>query len=432
MKFIRVLFIEIMLKFAFGWTNPVDLFASENSIFINDVYLDSSTKIMHILWNSAGSHSMSYWQIDNSQKLISKSRLTNDNITLVITGKITGANNGNNLYISIMARRFCDQDLSSECHDQYFTESTDNGLTWNPLIQVPRENLDDKCERLGDNLLFVRETGRLFIFYHKICEVSDENDYLFFVTRPAGIRYFNNEKRLFDAMKTIRPSIISTYIFKNNKPAVYIFWGDLANSPQRHILFSQTSDNGQTWSNPQKLGDQIISPKLFAGFNSLNVYANKLVSNTIVGLYAITPPEELHLFYMTEFEKDFTIIKDATLNPQDTLIWDYKTSSMAICGTQKIPAIFILAQTDEDLLEYSIRDLKNMKNVVRGNEPFEENTRIFGAKIMCQFIEDQRVLLTVIAILQGDDGKMHMVATQKYEDLAEIFFKNNSDLVALA
>ncbi len=161
-----LLVVVIAIGSVMGWTVPVML--EQRTVMAYDMYFDESTGFQHVLatYMDFLTQSVIYYQIDTQNK-VAHSLVLNDKHVLFYTGlKITGRGNGQTLY-AVLEGKYQHENVSD--FDQLFTESNDNGQTWSPLSPVPRKYMNDGCQRCGESILTLGNTGRLFIFYRVDC-----------------------------------------------------------------------------------------------------------------------------------------------------------------------------------------------------------------------------------------------------------------------
>ena len=395
------IFIAI-LSCVFGeWTHPVDLYQDSLIFYPKDLYTDPSTGTSHALWCAHQSQYMNYWRITESQAVISRTPIVDPIITSFFAGRIIGPGNGRDLYMLTMGTRGV-----HDSYDQFLSESHDNGDTWSQFVRPPRDDMDDECDRYGDALLLIKETGRIYLFYQLDCEGQYAK--LAFVTRPPGSQVFSRERVVIDNPdhEQIRPSITAEYTIESEKMVLHIVWGEVDNRERRRVMHVRSQDYGLTWSVP----GIVSGTDKCAGMWSISSIAGKK-EGILMGTYAVSASEKLKLFYSKDNGRNFTVV-DSSLNNQQIYIWEYRPNSMAICGGKDRPMLFMLSHTKYDEVEYSIWDLNTMQ-VERVEVPFSGITIYAGAKLTCYSRDDKTVVINVwVHSLQDDDERYHILFAQ--------------------
>ena len=184
------IFVLLAIGTALSWNTPTML--ESRGVGLNDFYVDPFTGTHHLIvtfYYDKPVSNVYYYQLDESNKVVYSSVWNDTNVLRYYGLRIIGSGNGKNLYAVLEGTykhgHFTDQ-------DELFTESADGGRTWSPMIPVPRKDMNDGCQRTGQCIIQVAETGRLFIFYHVDCRIR--SPVLSYVTRPPGSQVFTQEK----------------------------------------------------------------------------------------------------------------------------------------------------------------------------------------------------------------------------------------------
>eukprot|EP00830_Metopus_es_P012820 TRINITY_DN2964_c0_g1_i1.p1 TRINITY_DN2964_c0_g1~~TRINITY_DN2964_c0_g1_i1.p1 ORF type:complete len:433 (-),score=60.17 TRINITY_DN2964_c0_g1_i1:53-1351(-) len=382
------------------WTVPEDLLQSNKQNFIKSMYTDPTTGITHLMFCRTYAENITYWQIDRNNHVVFKDHLSDPTMAGIYSAKIIGAGDGKLLYVLFMGTRNC----KGLYYDQWFTESKDGGRTWSKMVKVPKDDMDDHCDRYGDSLLIIHETGRAYISYH--CDCPNENPRLKYSQRPPGSSLFTKEVDIYynQSNNHIRPSITMEYTFKNGKPIVHFFWVNY-NSKERMVMHMMTDDNGLTFSEAKA----ISGTDSYRGFLSLNTESNRKVSSALVGTYAIFGPSPIRLFSSLNHGESFKAI-NGSITDQTEYSWDYRTNGMAMCGLASSPKLVMLTQTEYKTFEYSIWNVNTM-SVQRFEHPFTEIRRGYGVKLSC-YLNAGKITVTAVVSVQGEDQQYHLLISQ--------------------
>lgn len=388
----RVIFLAALLLGALAtWTKPADIYSSGSLFFAKELYTDPSTGIHHILHGSSFATVINYWQVNADDTVKLKLQFHDASLAGFFAGRIFGLGDGKNLYVQFMGLRRVG---SNNVFDQWFGESTDGGATWSALVRVPRDNMADSCHRFGDAAVATSE-GRLFIYYHVECPPDFAK--MYYVTRPPGSKVFTSEKLLYEdsAFNQIRPSVTAEVTLKNGKPLLHVIWGNY-DSTLRPVMYTQSGDNGVTWTTPKQISN---AGDFYSGFMMLTSTSNaKAAGSTVAGTYAVSPPHKLRMFYSNNNGEKFDVI-EATHLHQDLYTWDFRTNAMCICGPK--PTLYVLTQTHDDLIEYAVWDLATMK-VERPEDPFEDIIRGYGVRLSCSIVNNKPIVTALVPVYLED------------------------------
>jgi len=311
------------------WTDLIDF---GKNIQPKSFITDSVQGFHHILVKN--SHNIEYWKLTLDRKFITKQIFDDPLISHYLYGKII-SDNSQNLYIVITAIL-----KENNLRILLFSESSDYGKTWtNPTQIMKNENL---CDRQGEAIFIVQETGRIFLFYHKNCTMKDE--FISFVSRPQGSALFTNEQ---DAYKiefrdNLEPSVTATYeTIENGITKIHLFWTEYnATNKKQFLLYTDSINNGINWENSRNIING--SP---CGFFPLSIYANTNFINP--GLFAFYRDDlffESRLINSLDFGKNFNLLTKSKLQMLFT-VQNGHAHNMAVCGSPKNPILF-LASTD--------------------------------------------------------------------------------------
>ena len=173
-----------------NWTNPI-LIETNGSTYSNGIYLNPNKDIF--VFYSKG-NSICYKIV----KDIPKENCLPQSVS-VMDLFVTGINDGNGVFIAFSANRSingknCNVNDTSGCNDVYYIESQDKGSTWSKALQVPRTNLSDAVHRNSPQVLYINETGKIFIFYNM---PGEEIHKIYKVSRAKGANVFNTEKEIY-------------------------------------------------------------------------------------------------------------------------------------------------------------------------------------------------------------------------------------------
>lgn len=246
------------------WTIPVTPFGINHLglIQIRSVYTDLATDISHVLISDYEYRWTFYLAIADDGKLIRSHKFT----TAVDVGVVTGADDGKHIYISLWVALTYFKTVTN------FTESLDGGATWSTPITVSTSGIDD--------MLLIKETGRIFIFLHNDTGMGDVR----MVSRAPGSTIFSKESIIVNA-GIYHPYMKAGYNFYQGKQTIHLFFTD---GELEMLNYSQSLTNGETWTKPVTvikhrpyLNHLVSEPKLSEKvFVSYNDFAEFLMSTS--------------------------------------------------------------------------------------------------------------------------------------------------------
>jgi len=139
---------------------------------------------------------------------------------------------------------------TSGCLDVFYSASGDDGKSWETPRRIYRENMNDRVNRVDPILMYLKETGRVFIFYTHYVDREDDTWYLKFVTKPKGSTIFSNEAIIMHFPHG--GDAIPVYTFNNNKATVHIVYSALIRNEYTHFYYTY-SDNLIDWHETKEI-----------------------------------------------------------------------------------------------------------------------------------------------------------------------------------
>eukprot|EP01022_Parablepharisma_sp_SALTPOND_P000226 TRINITY_DN100_c0_g1_i1.p1 TRINITY_DN100_c0_g1~~TRINITY_DN100_c0_g1_i1.p1 ORF type:complete len:587 (-),score=-38.40 TRINITY_DN100_c0_g1_i1:118-1878(-) len=305
------------------WTAPVEFGRnSHQSSMVLDMYTDPSTEISHVLymyWSGASAYC--YSAIYPNGSLIHSTKFSIHHYYWSHGSKIKGAGDGRHLYIALGGTRRIH--TGGLFHDVSFTESSDGGKSWSPMVQVPKENSSDTNNRVMNDMVYIKETGRIFIFYFS------SPDKVYVVTRSPGSSIFSLE-RLIAQTATCHDSngcIAATYSYWLSKLLIHVVFAD-----GKHLLYMRSSNNGISWSSPRVIAKDFV-------YAIHGVEADKVLPSAIALIYErYEEPAPYALIvsknYGDNFSEPMNIGKYKSPHTHFT-----STGGLKICGARGFPTL---------------------------------------------------------------------------------------------
>jgi hypothetical protein len=218
-----------------------------------------------------------------------------------------------------LKERTCEEADKGGCLEIDFTESKDGGLTWSAPVLMQRSNMNDAASRFAASVVFVKETGRLYLFYVKQMNGQDQ---IAFVTRPPGSITFSPEKIV---LQTYYRQYVpgATYTMKANKPIIHLVYP----VDEGKIMYAY-SENAIEWKNPIVIANKVI--------NCLPLISNSDVSNGTL-FFGYVDNEEIPYLLTSE---DHGVKWSAPFKASNKPAFE---GDLDLCGTPQNQKLFFVA-----------------------------------------------------------------------------------------
>jgi len=275
----------------------------------------------------------------------------------------------------------CDSDNTKGCVDVFYAESKDEGETWGTPRQIPRENLTDFAVRDRPSVLYIKESGRIFIFY-RYYDNQGNTRTIGCVTKPSGSSIFSNEVLIAEAENAV---YINTpvYSFSNNKATLHLVY--LVEVEKSRIDFLYISSiNGVTWEKPKKLYSSFSEY-----FKAYWLFSDHSIDNKAIhAIFSIWGrPDNNMIATMNSYDEGKTWTEPAEFTNAVNI------NSAAICGTADNPILILSASIYYPRQEYSFWVFNIYKEEFMEFEmPFENSNDISVASVSCGLYHDKLLM----------------------------------------
>jgi len=293
----------------------------------------------------------------------------------------------------------CNPHYTYGCFDVYYAESHDDGETWGNPVQVPRENLTDYAGRERPSALYIKETGRAFIFYRYYREV-DEKYRIGFVTKPSGSTIFSNEV-LIEETTNVTYFNSPTYTIGDNKATLHIIFTVEFERSKTDFLYI-SSVNGINWEKRQLL---YTSPAVF--FKNYWVLSDHFVDNKAIHVVFSRwgNVNNNMITIRSSYDEGKTWTEPAEFTNA------VNVNSAAICGNEDSPIIFMTANIFYPNEEHSFWMYNVFKEeFVEIERPFDDLLGVTPSSISCGNFNGQ---LLIRAFGYDFDSKEAYITSQK-------------------
>ncbi len=223
-----------------GWTEVTQLLAPTLNATILSVHRDPSSSLNHLVLGTSLPSQYIHMAVTDDAKIVAQSAFAD---RIHRNAILRSAGDGSRLFLAF------DVATAQGGYAIVFVESSNSGKTWSsPLSAV-------KFEVAGSlsDLLFVPETGRLFVFF-----TTYPGYELRMVSRAPGSAVFSAETRVArEAYHGYRSSAKAGYSTLQSSKAAYIHVAYRANGTDL-LMYVRSDTNGVTWSSPKMVGDRIL------------------------------------------------------------------------------------------------------------------------------------------------------------------------------
>ncbi len=381
-------FCALILPSCLGWTQPINIGNGEPFVAPKSLYADPVSGILHLLVKHNHDDIMDYWQLSPEGKRLQKFVFSDPAMTDFEYGSIIGSEQ--NLYCTLVGG----PDFAS-ARVIAFAESSDYGKTWTKLVFLSGSN--DDCDRTGAALLRVKETGRLYVFYHRLC--GKDNETVAYVTRSPDSHVFAGEKTILSVGTSFpyMPNIAATYTYSNKRATLHLFFGE---GPQLNesLWYTSSVDNGLRWSaatRPGKVGAPF-------GIFPIAAVAGSQLPEFVAAAYRDSTEFQYRICYSGDQGKTFSVLNVQRVGRMHSFPATRSHSAM-MCGTPKTPLLFWLSENqDENTMLYGYWNLRTMTGGWQSH-PFHEDANAMDVLLSCVTNEKDNEVV-VSAFVFGKSG----------------------------
>lgn len=268
-------------------------------------------------------------------------------------GDHIGAGDGKTLFaVSTTFRKTagspnCRKGDTTGCSEIIFSESVTNGETWSVPLVAQRTDMDDFYFRIFPAIVYIKETGRILIYYAVASSVIDFS--IAMITRPPNSKIFSKERILFKFSQPIG-EIRATYTMLNNQPIYHLGFTKVPK-----IIYTSSTDT-INWKPFKILAEGAQSPEM-----KINIRADtKLLENTVVFTF-IDHNEMANILISNNHGNDWS--KPFKVKESVRII------RSAYCGTGKVQKVIMLLEAwyPKFTIFFAEFDLKTLE--VKFSEP---------------------------------------------------------------
>lgn len=350
-----------------GWTELKTIKEGRNWGKISTMYTDSSTNIHHFASAETGSSAIHYMQVDADLNIIKESTFLVTDCSYTQKAFVRGPDNGKDLIIVVEGEKYSG---SRRISDLWYAESSNNGKTWTQWYKI--DHSADQEHRSGDTVLWIKETGRVFIFY-EIRALSQH--YPCMVTKAPGSTTFSKEKILTYNYKVLDILGADYTISTKKQPVLHLFFGNNNETSHLHeIMYMNSTDQGTKWSTPVS-----VSGKDYCNAQdwSTGVLGGRANLATILVAYALETPTKMMLAHSESHGKKFKTI-NATNHAVAMFHPSYRAVAFALCGPNpKKLYLFSFIQTDSTEFEATVWDA-NKLTYMKLDHPVKGTNNYYG------------------------------------------------------
>ncbi len=392
MRTATILAIFVLLHAALSrWDVQTKIYSTDNSISDQHMWLDESTGYHHIVFSErVGKVAKAMYLVHYLNNTV----LTKEFLPGYqhYTAHITGAGDGKHVFIVFSASR---TPTNTKLADVFFAESANGGVSWSEPVRLPRPNMDDSDERKFPKLVFVRETGRLFVFFCR--QNNGKYRGVYYVGRAKDSTVFSSETAI-DTRFQLITDLSATYTYSSGMATVFVHWFTEHRDPTKGVhIGAVTQDNGVHWT-VIKSGHyeynqrtNLVSSAKFDPLKALVIY------NCIGG----------HIFEVVFDVKKKTFSEMGSQMKADKTFW----TDIAFCadraGDQKIYYFGTKLESDQSAhMNFYRWDLKGSYDML--DRPFQA-FHVYSSSAAC---DQQNFAFVVSTVLV--DGSIYSLAINKW------------------
>ncbi len=157
--------------------------------------------------------------------------------------------------------------------DVFYLISKDGGKTWTVPAPVARKDANDANNRTNPSALYVKETGRVWIFYSL---QTPEGRAIAASSRAPGSLVFSNERKLNIQYTNAAYYPKAAYTFAAGSCVLHLAWTEYVGTSSYNMKYlgryTYSPDSGISWNQPRDL-----APSFYVGVTSILTFGQSTV-----------------------------------------------------------------------------------------------------------------------------------------------------------
>jgi len=334
-----------------NWKAPVSIakISGVSKAFGPSIFFDHNSRITHVVYAANLPKYYMHYAISEEGTILYSTQFNSNVFSQNII--IRGSNDGKYLCLALW-------NSNSFWNNIEFYESLDKGKTWSKPIKI-----DDSHNNLNfQDLLYIQETGRIYIFFHQF---SPSPSKLNVVSRPPGSEIFSSPV----AVSTTDPSTNNfmakaTYTNNNGKSVLHVFYLTIQNK----IAYTQSADNGATWSVIRIISTENV-------YHISGAVADPRISKHVVVSYI--PYASTPAGIIVSADGGQTFGSGIPVSKANAQYFYFATHGLKIFGSKSAPKVAIFLDVADEKAEYNVYDLEKME-LKSYDHPFRHEEKILG------------------------------------------------------
>ncbi len=383
MRPFSALLLSLLAVSAFAvWTTPIKLLEGNRFMELQSEYRDPTSSFTHVVVSDYGGSRDWHWHLavaDNGT-VVYKTLFNQTGGLGAAT--VRGAGDGRRLFLAIS----CTPGASYTIN---FTESADGGRTWSvPQSVFPYGDRKTGKNRRLQDMLYVKETGRLFLFYVNMERPSS----IRVVSRAPGSSVFSSDA-LVQNWGDARYFARAAYSLRPEDPHRVTLHVAYRNYSGFCIVYTSSRSNGLSWTKPKVIsGDE-------APLFITHMFVNQAVSPNIYVVYTLLQPgKSARMVYSPDHGSSFAAPVPIS---KKVSRYDQVLGGIAVCRGEDGGFLESLLTMHDNTVEYARWDLAGTRPTFRVC-PFSE-LRNVRSSIMDCFGEGAGV--TTLGFVTATDDK---------------------------
>ncbi len=360
------------------WSDPVKLVEMKGTApWAASVYRDPSTSLNHAIVCVGTQYR--YLAVKDDGSVVHDHVFPSDSDAYAARAVIKGAGNGKNLFVAF--RYTIDRRVMRTVN---VTESKDGGESW--TVPVSALSMNGAKEFL--DMLYISETGRVFIFFTELFTSTHE---LRMVSRPANSRVFSGETVIVSSGLGADARVAYTPV--GARQYIYITYVTPWTS---QLMYTRSTTNGADWSVPKEIANED------GVWHIRHVIAGaKLDSNVYIVYAAKRGPQKL----LVSSDHGASFNKPVPFTIKSSNFWS--TDGVAVCAAEGgLHKLVALSRVDGNAAEYAIWDMKKMA-ATRKQHPFKSFWGIYTTGVECAVDGGKKQMVTAGFATATNDRKVY-------------------------
>ncbi len=328
----RVLFALLTLVLAIfsvraDWSEPRAVLSTNHSAMdLQSIYRDPGNNGLHIVVGIGEGY---LWVDFHPTAGVSANRTHRMHTAAgtYLSGVFRGAGDGRHLYLALSAPLD-----GVGINTAVLFESENSGVNW---TNAQRVFLNDSVDRRLQDMIYVPETGRVFVFY-----VVPATGELRMVSRPRGSTVFSSESVVARGAGTVGRFVArAAFAQSGSKSLLHVVYL----TEDHRLMYTQSSTNGVTWTP----GKQLTVDKVASFYGPV---AGKAVHIAYVLPGSSTVAK---MIYSSDAGRSFSTPQTISTKPARS---EPQFGEIAVCGTEILAGMFVTSTATVEYTQWTAKE----------------------------------------------------------------------------